>query len=54
MHDWAGIEVHDLDNLRRWIDAVGERPAVKRGMDVPRPPVMDEKAAERGAQLLIK
>lgn len=54
VHDWAGIEVHDLDNLRRWIDAVGERPAVKRGMDVPRPPVMDEKAAERGAQLLIK
>lgn len=54
VHEWAGIELHDLDHLIRWKEAVGERPAVKRGMDVPRPPVMDEKAAERGAQLLIK
>jgi len=54
VHDWAGVEVHDLDHLRRWKETVGERPAAKRGMDVPRPPVMDEKAAERGAQLLIK
>jgi len=54
VHDWAGIIIDDLDSLKRWIEAVGDRPAVKRGMDVPRPPVMDEKAAERGAQLLIK
>ncbi len=54
VHDWAGINIDDLDSLKRWIETVGDRPAVKRGMDVPRPPVMDEKAAERGAQLLIK
>lgn len=54
VHDWAGINIDDLHNLKRWIEVVGERPAVKRGMDVPRKPVMDEKAAERGAQLLIK
>jgi GST-like protein len=53
VHDWAGVEVHDLENLKRWKEVVGQRPAVKRGMDVPRPPVMDEKAAERGAKLLI-
>ncbi|MEX1000322.1 MAG: glutathione S-transferase N-terminal domain-containing protein [Thermodesulfobacteriota bacterium] len=53
VHNWAGVEVHDLENLKRWKEVVGQRPAVKRGMDVPRPPVMDEKAAERGAKLLI-
>lgn len=53
VHAWAGIEVHDLDNLVRWKESVGERPAVKRGMAVPRPPVLDDKAAERGAKLLI-
>ncbi len=53
VHDWAGVEVHDLENLKRWKEVVGERPAVKRGMDVPRAPVMDEKSAERGAKLLI-
>jgi len=53
VHDWAGVEVHDLENLKRWKEVVGQRPAVQRGMDVPRQPVMDEKAAERGAKLLI-
>ena len=53
VHDWAGIEVHDLHNLKRWKDVVGLRPAVKRGMNVPRPPEIDEKAAERGTKLLI-
>lgn len=54
VHDWAGIEVHDLDHLKRWKETVGQRPAVKRGMDVPKPHVIDEKkSAERGARLLI-
>ncbi len=54
VHDWAGINIDDLENLKRWMQAVADRPAVKRGMDVPRKPVMDEKAAERGRQLLIE
>ena len=54
VHDWAGIEIDDLENLKRWIQVVGDRPAVKSGMAVPRKPVMDEKAAERGRQLLIE
>lgn len=54
VHQWAGIEVADLEHLIRWKETVGKRPALKRGMDVPRPPVMDDKAAQRGSQLLIK
>ncbi len=53
VHGWAGVELEDLEHLSRWKDVVGERPAVKKGMAVPRPPVIDEKAAERGAKLLI-
>jgi glutathione S-transferase len=36
-HDWAGVAIDDLTNLRRWLDALGARPAVRRGMDVPSP-----------------
>ncbi len=35
IHAWAGVEVDDLPNLQRWIATVGERPAVKRGVEVP-------------------
>ena len=36
-HDWSGVSVDGLDHLRRWLAAVGARPAVRRGMDVPQP-----------------
>jgi GST-like protein len=35
IHAWAGVEVDDLPNLRRWIDTVAARPAVERGVAVP-------------------
>jgi glutathione S-transferase len=36
-HDWAGVPIDDLPHLSRWLAAIGERPAVKRGFDVPTP-----------------
>ena len=36
-HAWAGVSVDGLDNLQAWLRRVGERPAVRRGMDVPEP-----------------
>ena len=36
-HDWSGVSVEGLEHLQRWLGQVGERPAVKRGMDVPKP-----------------
>jgi GST-like protein len=36
-HDWAGVPLDGLESLQRWFDAIGERPAVRRGMDVPEP-----------------
>ncbi len=35
LHGWAGVEIDDLPNLRRWVNAVGARPAVQRGREVP-------------------
>lgn len=54
LHDWAGVEIADLENLKRWIDSVGSRDGVKRGMDIPKPVDIDEKkSAERGTRLLV-
>ncbi len=35
IHEWPGVDVSGLDNLRRWMDAVAARPAVQRGAAVP-------------------
>jgi GSH-dependent disulfide-bond oxidoreductase len=36
-HDWSGVPVDGLEHLQRWLAAVRARPAVQRGMDVPKP-----------------
>tara|TARA_R110002110_G_C13469795_1_gene720103 strand:+ start:9335 stop:10045 length:711 start_codon:yes stop_codon:yes gene_type:complete len=34
-HRWSGISIEGLDNLSRWLGAVGDRPAARRGVKVP-------------------
>jgi len=34
-YKWSGVTLDGLPNLTRWLDAIAERPAVKRGVDVP-------------------
>lgn len=55
LHGWAGVEIDDLPNLRRWLERVGERPAVQAGRAVPKP--LDAPKAEEvkksGARILI-
>ncbi len=41
-YKWSGISIDGLDHLARWLDAVGARPAVKRGKDIPEPTDFDE------------
>ena len=41
-HGWSGVEIDGLDHLARWMQEVGERPAVKRGCDVPEPRDLEE------------
>lgn len=35
LHDWAGVSVDGLPGVQRWLAAIENRPAAKRGLDVP-------------------
>ncbi len=51
-YEWAEIDISDLPNLQRWLKAVGERPAVQRGMNVPeREDLPEEEAREAKEQV---
>jgi glutathione S-transferase len=41
-YKWSGVSLDGLPNLERWLLAIGERPAVKRGVDVPVPVDLEE------------
>ncbi len=58
-YKWAGVDIEGLDNLERWLDAIGERPAVRRGQDVPVPTDLEEmlrkadEAVDRAQGILV-
>jgi len=35
-HPWHGVELSDYPNVQRWYDEIAARPAVARGLDVPK------------------
>lgn len=35
LHRWFGIQLAALPHLKGWVETVGARPAVRRGMDIP-------------------
>ncbi len=37
IHEWSGINIEGLTHLQRWIAAIAERPAIKRGRDISEP-----------------
>lgn len=50
---WSGVSVDGLSHLRRWLDAVGERPAVKRGRAVPGKLADSEEEAQQVARSIL-
>ena len=34
-YKWSGLDLDDLTNLKRWRDAIRERPAAQKGIEVP-------------------
>ncbi len=34
-YDWAGLNIDDMPSLKRWLETVGARPAVQRGINIP-------------------
>jgi GST-like protein len=49
IYAWAGLEIDELPNLRRWIDALAARPACQRGLEVPKRPDKDKEIAKEEA-----
>ena len=52
-YKWSGVSIDGLANLRRWLDAMKERPACRRGVEIPfriESLVQDEKAAQAFAE----
>jgi len=41
-HEWAGVDLEQFPNLKRWYEQVGKKPAVIRGMNVPQNPEKQE------------
>ena len=53
-YKWSGVSIDGLDHLSRWLQAVGERDAVRRGKDIPEPTDLDKmlrEAEERAEQV---
>ena len=58
LHGWAGVDIDDLPNLERWVERVGERPAVVKGRAIPEMIRLETKEreaeiAKAGAKILI-
>ncbi len=34
-HNWSGVSLDDLPNLKRWVDSIRARPAVQKGLLMP-------------------
>jgi GSH-dependent disulfide-bond oxidoreductase len=52
IHEWPGIDISGLDNLKRWLDQIAARPAVQRG--VARPPRQaPEEQVQKARSILV-
>ena len=54
-HAWSGVSIEGLGYLESWLLRVGERPAVKRGMEIPEPPrsLAKEEYIQSGRGMLV-
>lgn len=53
-HRWSGVSIEGLEHLQRWLEEVGERPAVQRGRAVPGKLANSERDVEAlGRTLLV-
>ncbi len=54
-YKWSGVSIEGLDNLRRWMDTMRERPACQKGVEVPfKLPNLEEEGAEDAADEFVK
>jgi glutathione S-transferase len=46
-HNWSGVSTEGPPHLQRWLDTIGERPAVQRGLAVPYRPEFDKDSNDK-------
>ncbi len=51
-HEWAGVAIDDLPNLTAWLERIGARPAVQRGIQIPPRDLSEEEAVKAARKLL--
>ena len=49
-HRWSGVEMDDLPHLKRWRDAIRQRPAAQRGIERPPSKIDLTRDGDAGAQ----
>ena len=52
-HEWSGVSLDGLPNLRRWVDQIAQRPAVQKGILVPEPINVDKDSFIKGARSIL-
>ncbi len=50
-HEWSGVALDDLPALSRWVKAISERPAARRGITIP--PRAAPEEVIKGAQTIV-
>ncbi len=50
---WSGLSIEGLEHLQRWLDEIGKRPAVLRGMEIPPRPNRSEQSSEQAGRGLL-
>lgn len=50
-YNWSGVPIDDLPSLSRWVSQIADRPAIKRGIEIPPRPDPDE--VVKGVQNII-
>ena len=54
IHDWAGVSIEGLEHLQRWMQAMAERPAVQRGLQVPPREEEGDRVVKAAQSMLMK
>ncbi|TWC29119.1 GST-like protein [Pseudomonas sp. SJZ079] len=54
IHDWAGVSLEGLEHVQRWVAALEQRPAVQRGLLVPRREEDEEQLVKAAQMMLIR
>lgn len=50
-HEWPGISIEGLDHLKRWLDSIAARPAVRAGLE--KPPRGDPEQVVKAARSIL-